>query len=207
MAELCALALERGIEPDYVQELIRVQRLAPVERALEVEGWPWALRIRALGEFLVTADGKPLKMGRKAQKRPLEMLQSLVAAGPPGMSMARLGEALWPDAEGDAAQHALGTTVYRLRKLLGVNEAVVQRGGRVALDPAHAFVDAWAVERLLDKLDALPRERDGATGEARRLMQRVRTLYRGDLFGAEADAPVLGEARERLRRRVMRGLS
>jgi two-component SAPR family response regulator len=133
------------------------------------------------------------------------MLRLLVAHGPRGVRQDLLSEALWPDAEGDAAHHALGTTVSRLRKLLGIAEVVLQQDGRVALDPREAFVDAWALERLLLRVDAVaPGQAGAADGAA--LRARARELYRGDLFGAAGDDPALAPERDRLRRRVARCL-
>jgi len=139
------------------------------------------------------------------QKKPLEMLRLLVAHGPRGVRQDLLAEALWPDAEGDAAHRALGTTVYRLRKLLGKAEVVLQQDGRVALDPREVFVDAWALEQLLLRVDAAAPGRAGAAdGAAPRA--RARELYRGDLFGPAGDDPALAPERDRLRRRVQRCL-
>lgn len=202
LADCCALALEHGIEEGHVRDLITTHRLEPAARGRDLALWPWPVRIEALGKFAVTRDGEPLPSGRKEQKKPMEMLRLLVAHGPAGMRQDLLAAALWPDAEGDAAHHALGTTVYRLRKLLGRAESLTQQEGRVALDPRQVFVDAWVLDRLLHRAAAQEGRRDDAA--ARRL--RVRELYRGDLFGADGDAPGLVAARDRLRLRVDRCL-
>ncbi len=114
------------------------------ERARCLEKWPRPLRIETLGELAVVRDGERLRPSRKTQKKPLELLRVLVDHGPRGAGLAAAAEALWPDAEGDAAHHALETAVYRLRKLLGYPRAVVLRDGRVFLDPATVWVDAWS---------------------------------------------------------------
>jgi ATP/maltotriose-dependent transcriptional regulator MalT len=205
LADCCALALEHGIEGEYVRDLVAAQRLAPGERAREQEAWPWSVRIEALGGFGVTRDGAPLPVGRKEQKKPMELLRLLVAQGPRGARQDLLAEALWPDAEGDAAHHSLGTTVYRLRKLLGSAEAIVQQEGRVALDAASVFVDAWALDRLLTRAEAAAAGRAGSADGAA-LRARVRELYCGPLFGTDGDDPALAPARDRLRGRVERWL-
>jgi hypothetical protein len=205
LADCCALALEHGIEPEYVRDLVGAQRLAPSERAREQADWPWTLRIEALGGFAVTRDGAPLPVGRKEQKKPMELLRLLVGHGPRGARQDLLAEALWPDAEGDAAHHSLGTTVYRLRKLLGSADAIVQQEGRVALDARTVFVDAWALDRLLTRAEAAASGRAAAPDGAA-LRARARELYRGPLFGADGDDPALAPARDRLRGRVERCL-
>ncbi|MBS0321205.1 MAG: hypothetical protein JSR18_11735 [Proteobacteria bacterium] len=56
-ARLCALALEQGIEVDFVRSLVQTRGIAPPPDA--PESWPWPVRIRALGGFVVEllADG------------------------------------------------------------------------------------------------------------------------------------------------------
>jgi len=201
LADCCAFALEHGIEPEYVRELIRTLRLPPREGAYEMRAWPWELRIEALGDLAVIRNGERVQSGRKVQKKPLEMLRLLVAHGVHGMRQDLLAEALWPDADGDAAAHALGTTVYRLRRLLGKMDAVVRRDGRVALDQRLVFVDAWALEHLLARIGAA--RAHGA--DVAELCDRARDLYRGDLFGDDDD-PLVSGARERLRDQVARHL-
>ncbi len=200
LADCCALALAHGIEPEYARELIRVQRLAPGPRARDVAQWPWDLRIEALQGFALRRDGTLLEPGRKVQKKPQELLKLLVARGPGGMHRDALAEALWPEAEGDAAQQSLKATLHRVRGLLGSPEAVAQRDERVALDPARVFVDAWALERLVDRLES-PRtssiEREALRG---RLQQ-----YRAD-EDSDVEDSFLGDLRRRLGARMQRCL-
>lgn len=198
MSRLCGLAIERGIEPELAILLVRAQRLLPDARARSLAAWPWEVRIRALGEFTVEVAGEPLRWGRKEQRRPLAVLRMLVAGGPKGLRQDLLAEALWPGADGDAGQHALETALYRLRRLLGSNASILQRGGRLALAPDRVFVDAWAVESLLERAGA-PAPGAALPDETRR---RVRELYRGDLFGEEPDEGLMIDARRRLRSRV-----
>jgi hypothetical protein len=206
LAECCAVALAHEIEPRYVGELIRAQGLSPTERARALDSWPWVLRIDALGGFAVFSNGEQLRPGRKVQKKPLEMLRLLVAEGERGMRQDLLAEALWPDSEADAARFALGTTLYRLRRLLGRGEVIVQRDGRVALDPKFVFVDAWALERVLESASTGGVRPASTAARQEELRAKVRRLYRGDLFGADADEPRLARARERLRGRIDRYL-
>jgi LuxR family transcriptional regulator, maltose regulon positive regulatory protein len=206
LSECCSLALERGIESQYACELIRAQRLHAGERAREVEAWPWELRIHALGEFAVVRNGQLIPAGRKQQKKPLDMLRFVVAAGARGIRQHLLAEALWPDADGDAAQHALVTTVYRLRGLLGAKDFVVHQGGCVTLDSKSVFVDAWALERILDRLEESRFGNTAIAAGVSRLSDRVRRLYRGSLL-ADSDEPFIAARRQRLHQRVAHCLS
>ena len=49
LGRLCALALERGIEPDVAREFIRKFQLPPPDTA--VAEWPWPIKIYTLGRF------------------------------------------------------------------------------------------------------------------------------------------------------------
>src|SRR6185295_3537527 len=98
----------------YNPSELQQYRLAPA--AADLEEWP--IRIFA----------------RKVQKRPLELLQALLALGGTDVAVSTLTEALWSDAEGDAAYHAFENTLYRLRQLLGAAGALVLSGGKLSLD-------------------------------------------------------------------------
>jgi hypothetical protein len=194
MAELCALALERGLEPDFARDVVVRRGLAPGPRARTVAAWPWRARVETFGGLEVLRDGVPAEP-RRAQRKPLELLTLLVARGPRGARVAALAAALWPHSDGDTALHALETTAYRLRRILGDPAAVVQRGGRLALDSRRVFVDAWAFEALAARADAL--RAAGDLPRARRSADSACSLYRGEPFGEE-DHPLLGEPRSRL---------
>jgi hypothetical protein len=142
LAELCAFALQRGIDPEVAGDVIRVRRLTPGPRARAVAAWPWRVRITTTDGLELLREGRE-PTGGKAQKKPLELLERLVAAGERGATLGQLADALWPDAEGDVGLHALETAIYRLRRLIGDPDAVVRRGGRVALDGGRVFVEAW----------------------------------------------------------------
>src|SRR5208283_4411865 len=49
MTRLCVKALEAGIEEDFVQSLVRELKLLPEGAPVELENWPWPLRIYTLG--------------------------------------------------------------------------------------------------------------------------------------------------------------
>ncbi len=74
MARLCVRALEKGIEPAYVQRLIRTRNLVPDEAPVHLQNWPWPVRIATLGSFSLEVAGEPVVFSGKVQKKPLEML-------------------------------------------------------------------------------------------------------------------------------------
>jgi DNA-binding SARP family transcriptional activator len=202
MARLCRRALEAGIEVEYVQRLVRLRRLTLEHPPVELESWPWPVRIYTLGRFGVVKDGTPVHFSGKVQQRPLSLLKAVIALGGRDVAEEQLAEALWPEADGDGAHQALAVTLHRLRRLLGHEEAVLLRGGYVRLASTHCWVDAWAFERLLGKADAA--RQAGRPEEARALDERGLALYRGGFLDADGQAAWALSARERLRRVFLR---
>jgi LuxR family maltose regulon positive regulatory protein len=95
---------------------------------------------------------------------------------------------LWPDAEGDAAGQALGTTLHRLRKLLQREQAVWLEDRQLSLDLSHLWVDALAFERITHHLDR----------QDRTSLQTALCRYHGHFLPGESAAWAL-VFRERLR--------
>jgi ATP/maltotriose-dependent transcriptional regulator MalT/DNA-binding SARP family transcriptional activator len=192
-------ALENDIETDYAQALVRKCGLAPARDTLHLDNWPFPVRIYTLGRFGVVIDGKPLQFDGKAQRKPLELLMALIASGGRNVSEHQLTEALWPDAEGDAAHQACAIALHRLRKLLGSEQAIALRRNEFTLDPAHVWVDAWAFERALSGQLPLAPERDS-------VFARVAALYKGPFLG-QVEAPWATAPRTRLRAKFMRHIA
>jgi DNA-binding SARP family transcriptional activator len=193
MTRVFATALEHAIEVEYVQEAIRRRKLAPSAEALQLESWPFPVKIHTLGRFSVLVDGKPLEFSGKAQRKPLELLMALVAFGGRDVSERQLTEALWPDAEGDAAHQACAVALHRLRRLLGCDEAISLQRNHFTLDPRHVWVDVWAFERGLASQEG---------GSARAV-----ALYQGPFLGKHMDLTWAIPLRERLRVKLMRHLA
>jgi DNA-binding SARP family transcriptional activator len=203
LARLCARALDAGIEVDHVRDLIRRRRLLPAEPPLG-DRWPWPVRVTTLGRFAVAVDDgtlRPLTSG-KSQRRPLDLLKALVALGGQDVPEDRLAEALWPDAHGDDAHQAFSTTLHRLRRLLGDDQAIAVRGGHASLDRRRVWVDALAFEDLIARAES--EGRAGREGVGPALAEQALALYRGAFLADDADRPWAASARERLRRKFLR---
>jgi DNA-binding SARP family transcriptional activator len=194
MAQVCGEALRAGIAVDQARALITRYRLAPP--AASDDAWPWPIRIRALGKFIVVKDGVEVSFGRKTQKRPLDLLQALIALGGVDVPVNALTEALWPDAEGDAAYHSFENTLYRLRQLLGPESVLVLAGGKLSLDTKRCWVDVWAFEQLSAQARA-------DTGEMESNLQCLLELYRGHFLAHEPDKPWALGSRESLREKFL----
>jgi len=105
--------------------------------------------IFTLGRFSLLTNGQSADLGRKAPKRPLELLKAIVAQGGREISLSRLTLLLWPDVDGDKAMRSFDTTLHRLRKVLGDDRVLVLKDGKLSLDARYCWVDVWVFERLL----------------------------------------------------------
>ena len=187
-------ALRAGLAVDQVENLIKQYRLAPPSPGDDT--WPWPIKIYSLGHFSVLRDGAPIRFTRRTQRRPLELLQALIAFGGIEVAVSTLTEALWPDAEGDTAYHAFESVLYRLRQLLGSAGALTLVGGKLSLDTRSCWVDVWAFERHLDAARA-----DGADPESS--LERLRQLYRGHFLEQESEKSWALATRETMREKFL----
>ncbi len=207
LASLLARALAEGIEQPYVGELIRRFELTPPPDTPFSEAWPWPLRIYTLGRFELLRDDEPLRTSGRGQRKPLELLQLLIALGGREVSEIRLSLELWPDADGDLAHRSFATTLHRLRKLLDVKDAIELRENRVSLNPHCCWIDTWALEQMLDDAESswarATGKREGEGEGANELVRRALALYQGPFLDQEAWSIAM---RERLRSKLLRGV-
>ena len=192
-------ALEQDIETGYVQELIREGRFTPPADILIPDNWPFPARLYTLGRFTIVLDDKPLSHV-PGHKKPLDLLQALIALGGREVDEDRLAELFWPEAEGDAARQNLKINVHRLRKLLPEN-TLTWTDGKLSLDARQVWVDLWALERELNRLDPALTTPAPAVHS-----QRLFALCRGAFL---AGNPQLWAviARERIHNKIMRVLA
>jgi LuxR family maltose regulon positive regulatory protein len=212
LAYLCVKALEAGIEPDFVTEMIRKRKLVPETPALHVENWPWPLKIFTLGRFEIVRDGEPIHFTGKVQKKPLEMLRVLITLGGKEVSDEQLIDTLWPEADGDVAHLSFKTTLHRLRQLTGKEGAVELKEGRITLAPQHCWVDAWAFQRLAEKAESLWKERDNhkmrtdknAITQLIQVSEKSISMYEGEFLPDDSKHSWTISMRERLKSKFIR---
>jgi len=205
MAALCTIALENDIEPVFVRGLIRRHKLVPNSAPVEIDTWPWAIRIYSLGRFTIVKDDEQLAFKGKAQHRPLELLKAIIALGGRGITEQQLCDALWPDAEADAARNSMGTTLHRLRKLLGYENVVTVQDGELSIDARYCWVDVWAVQRLLGLLDRqLEKEKNPDLDALDQTVSRIFRLYQGDFLGRTEERSWSINLRDKLNSSIQR---
>ena len=194
-------ALKHGIEADFVRELIRRNGLvAPPDASA---AWPFRLRIGVLGGFELIRDGEPMSFSGKAQQRPLDLLKLVVALGGRDIDAREVMAALWPDAEGSAAKTSFDTTLFRLRKLLDVENALALSAGKLSLERTLVWTDVWALDAALDAAHRATEEGGATRPSAAALAQRLIEAYPGALLGTE-DEPWVAKPRDALRARFVR---
>jgi DNA-binding SARP family transcriptional activator len=156
------------------------------------------LRIRALGGFELIRDGEPMRFTGKTQQRPLELLKFVVAAGGRTVDTETVMATLWPDADGAAAKSSFDSALFRLRKLIDIDDAIDLSSGQMSLARPLVWTDVGALEAALD---------DASVGHARpaAAARRLLDAYPGPLLGGEENAWI-AKPRDALRARFVRAL-
>jgi DNA-binding SARP family transcriptional activator len=142
----------------------------------------------------------------KSQKKPLELLKTLVALGTKGVAKQKLCDLLWPDADADASTAALDMTISRLRKLVGDADAIRVEDGKVALDERRVWIDVRAFDRDVDLLQEALGARAIDDARVADLAARLLARYRGPFLGHEDPQRWSLAARDRWQNRFRRSL-
>jgi LuxR family maltose regulon positive regulatory protein len=207
MTRLSMKAIEREIETPYVKELISQQGLTPVSSPIEIEQWPWPIKIYALGRFQIVKDGAPLQFNGKAQQKPLAMLKALIALGGRNVSEFHIAEALWPDSDGDMQHQSLATTLYRLRRILGEKKMIEYHDSHLSIKAQYVWVDIWAFERLLSQAETeAGKNEEKSPFFAARYAERAINFYKGSFLPQNSMDYWSIHLRERLKSRFLRGV-
>jgi DNA-binding SARP family transcriptional activator len=204
LQKVAAMAFREEIEVDYVKELVRRNRLAPDPGNPDLEHWPWLVKGYTLGRFELLVHDRPVEYGRKVQQKPLALLKALIALGGREVPEVQLAELLWPESDGDLAHHSFEVALSRMRKLLGKEEVLVLKEGRLSLSSRQCWVDAWAFERYLGQAEKARKEGRGT--EAIRLFENSLSLYRGPFLSSE-EMPCAESPREKLRSGFLRAVA
>ncbi len=204
MVRLCLKALETGIETEYVQEIIKRRNLMPETPPVEIESWPWLMKIFTLGRFRLIIDGKAVQFIKKGQQKPMELLKVLISLGGRDVSEDDLTDALWPDSDGDTAHQNFATTLHRLRQITGHEKLILLKDGRLTLNPSYCYVDASAFERVLGKIEK--GSRSGYTEEMIQMLDKAIGVYQGHFLEVDVDKAWTTSMRERLKNKFFRSI-
>jgi len=201
---LCLRAIGLDIETELVYQLLEVNR--QLRRSIQTGGNNQLspICIYTLGRFSLVVNGKPIKFTTKAKKKPIELLKALLAYGGRDVSEVLVCDALWPDKEGDAAHRACATTLHRLRKLLGYDEAIQCQDAKFSLSPDLCFVDLWLFERLIGEVDRFGG--DVINHEEVSLLKHAISLYHGSFLESEQSYSWALRKRDKLLSKYLRTL-
>ncbi len=202
MSRLFVKALEADIEVEHVQRLIREHRIQPDPALGYVENWPYKFRIKTFGGLQVIVDGKPLPVTRKGQKKPLELLKVLIAHGGSEVRVELLADVLWPDSDGDSALQALTTTLYRLRKMLGHEQAILLKGRRLSINPSLCQVDVPSLEHCIRQTSKLMNPNSQDESALMQVADKIHSIFEGPFLEGD-DAHWIFGPREGFRQKVI----
>jgi DNA-binding SARP family transcriptional activator len=163
----------------------------------------WSVCIYTLGRFSLLKDGVCLRFEHKAQKRPIELLQTLIALGGRQVHQIQLEDALWSNASGRSAHQSFNMALHRLRHLIG-HESLRLEEGKLTLDPLLCWVDVWAFERRIHNIEALRQQAATLPAEIYLLIKGAIDLLQGQFLCHEIEQPWMLPLREKLRHRVQR---
>ena len=207
MRFLYAKALEEGIEREYVKGLIRKLDLTPPSPRFdkdgggsEVENWPYPIKIYTLGRFEIFINEKPMVFSKKVPKKPLALLKALIAFGGIDVAVNKITDALWPDADGDAASSSFKVNLHHLRKLLGREESVLTSERRISLNFQYCYVDVSAFAHIASAIMGSGAEAGKA--EMKKLIplaEKALEIYKGNFIEDDEGYPYIAVLRERLR--------
>lgn len=209
LAELCVMALDAKVEPDFARALVQDGALAPAAPPLLVKRWPWPFRILTFGGFQCLRGDTLIELSAKGPGRPMELLKVLIALGRHNVRADQLADALWPHVEADYAYKSFTATLHRLRRMLDEDDALLLRDGRLTLNKALVWMDTWALEQLFDDFDTVLRGKDACADETlrRRFPEDALALYRGPFLPDESEQPCYIACREQIRARLLRLLA
>jgi DNA-binding SARP family transcriptional activator len=197
LSALCADALDLDIEPELCRSLIARRALVPPRH--RPARWPWPLGVHVLGQFRIDRDGAPLELGLKPPTRSLEIVRGLALSKNHVCSLQQLNDWLWPDADEDQAKAACDLALHRLRRLLGRTDVLVQRGGKLRLDPEKVWVDLDEWQTRLERVLIS----DAAATMTDAEMRAAVWEFPGPAALGDPPAPWAGGAEERLRSRFI----
>jgi DNA-binding SARP family transcriptional activator len=177
----------------------------PLDRIAPHMAAEFPVKIYTLGQFSVVSGKNSVPLDRKGQHKPIEMLKALIALGGKDVGEMRLCEALWPDTDGDTAHSAFSVTLHRLRKLIGRDSLLVS-DSRLTLNHQQCWVDVWACEQILNKIQHAMATAPIDDQLAINLADAAMYLYNGPFLGNEDEQAWYLMFRERLHSKMIRSL-
>ena len=203
LGELAVMALENGIEVEYVRQMVIRRNMRPENPPWHVKDWPWKARIQTLGSFKLQLESDSSK--DRPRGRPVELLKVALALGGRAVAVDRITDVLWPNIDADYAHRSFNTTLHRLRKLLGDDHAIVFHDGKLTLNENFFWIDTWAFSRALTDVSECLKNSGLPSSQSLLLpiATRALSLYKGAFMGDEDSAWAI-KARDQWKSRFVR---
>ncbi len=107
-----------------------------------------------------------------------------------------VSDALWPDSDGDNASQAFSTTLHRLRRLLGNDQAELVQDGTISLNFNFCWLDCLDSHRLINFAEKAALNDN--VGQAIDYLERAEELYKGPFLSQDENLSWLVSKREQL---------
>ena len=186
--------------------VFRVGRMKDARSPVGKEDKP--ISIHTLGRFTVAINGAPLQFSRKTQKKPLDMLRVLVAHGGVRVDTTTIIEELWPGAEGDAGKMSFDSNLYRLRKILGVDDLLRMSEGKLSIDLTKCWIDTLALDEVVTRIERASHETTAPENpNIDQFIKELLQLYAGHFLDTETQDAWAVAARDRLKAKFMRAVA
>jgi predicted ATPase/DNA-binding SARP family transcriptional activator len=162
------------------------------------------IALSLLGAFEARAGSRVLEGGVWKLKHPRLLMQMLALASGHELYRDQVLDRLWPNADAQAGSNRLYHSLHVLRAIFteaGVAKGqpvVVFEGGRLSLNPAHAFdIDVQRFHALIEQArrlsgagpahaqQQLPQAQQQLPQTQQQLLEQALTLHRGDLLGTQ----------------------
>ena len=200
LSEIFSTALRNRIEHEYVRNFITLRNLETFNPPVDLEEWPWYLQIHTLGGLTIYKSNNEKIEDSKGQGKPSLLLKILIALGGQRISAKKTAEILWPHVDTDYGNKSLTINLHRLRKILGNDEIIHLRDGYLSLNPALAWLDMFALEKVSDQINnfMITTKHNYNTTEMDNHIVRLMRIYQGPFLDEEDDMQCIVSTRDRL---------
>ena len=169
--------------PELAPEVREAARIAAAQAERPFQGDPEAvpIQIRCLGPLHLVVAGREVPFTTFSRKKKLlRLLKMLLLKYGRWLHREEVLEELWPELSQKGALNNLHALSFRLRKILGHNEALIFAEDRLFLNRHLVQIDASRFEELMDRAEAAFTSGNDAAAVA--AMARAEEIYQGDFF-------------------------
>jgi len=202
LTQILTAAMRHDIEPTIAQRIISQRQLTPKDPPYDIESWPWPIRIYTLGRFEIYIDGERLESPRRNRPKLYALLKTLIAFGGSNVREEVISETVWPDADGAAAHQLFDTTLFRLRKTLGLRDALINREGILSLNKRFCWLDVWALDFEISTLGSTIKDKSATHKDIIKHEDLLHRYSCGDFLHAEEQLPIVIQQRQKIRSKL-----